>query len=296
MGNHSIIVNDIEVSISNPDKYLWPGITKADYLHYLATISPLMLPFLQKKPLTVIRFPDGVDGEAFYQRNCPDYAPEYIDTVYMDDNNHIICSDLPSLLWLGNQAAIEFHIPFSPYDSHMPFEIVFDLDPPSQDEFYLAANAAKQIKLVLDRLQLTGFLKLSGNKGLQIHIPLPIDTFTYEDTKQFTAFIANYLVETDPQSFTTERLKKNRHGRLYIDYVQHAAGKTIIAPYSARGNQDGLVAAPIEWDELTEELLPKTFTMKEVIKRTSCPFRHLEDARQKQPFQPILEWLSKLKK
>jgi bifunctional non-homologous end joining protein LigD len=291
VGQHSITVGEVAVTITNAEKLLWNGITKADYLNYLARISPLMLPFLHDKPLTVIRFPDGISGEAFYQRNCPDYAPDFINTVEHHDNNYIICSDLPSLLWLGNQAAIEFHIPFSSYQSEMPSEIVFDLDPPSQEAFYLAVQAAKQIKKNLDRLGLTGFLKLSGNKGLQIHIPLPLDTFSYEQTKQFTSFMANYLVEMNPDLFTIERLKKKRKGRLYIDYVQHAAGKTIIAPYSARGNKDGLVAAPIEWSELTDHLTPLDFTMKEVMQRTVSPFQGYEEARDAQPFQQILKWL-----
>ncbi|QHA91523.1 hypothetical protein GNK04_08850 [Bacillus sp. N1-1] len=291
MGQHSITVGDVEVTITNAEKLLWKGITKADYLNYLAKISPLMLPFLHNKPLTVIRYPDGIMGEAFYQRNCPEYAPDFIKTVEHHDNNYIICSDLPSLLWLGNQAAIEFHIPFSSYQSEKPSEIVFDLDPPSNEAFHLAVLAAEQIKDNLDRLHLTGFLKLSGNKGLQIHIPLPFDTFTYEQTKVFTAFMAKFLVETNPNLFTIERLKKNRNERLYIDYVQHASGKTIIAPYSPRGNAEGLVAAPIEWNELKDELTPTDFSMERVLKRKLTPFHDYEKARDQQPFKEILDWL-----
>ncbi|MCA0172352.1 non-homologous end-joining DNA ligase [Bacillus sp. RAR_GA_16] len=292
MGKHSITVDDIDLTITNAEKLLWKGITKADYLHYLTKISSRMLPFLHDKPLTVIRYPDGVDGEAFYQKNCPEYAPAFIQTVQYHDHRAIICSNLPTLLWLGNQAAIEFHVPFAPYQSEKPSEIVFDLDPPSQKAFYLAVEAAKQLKIILDRLHLTGFLKLSGNKGLQIHIPLPLDTFTYDQTKLFTSFIANYLVEQNPEKFTIERLKKNRHGRLYIDYVQHASGKTIIAPYSARGNQNGLVAVPIEWSELTDELTPIPFSMENVLNRKTNPFDNYEKIRTEQSFQQILSWLN----
>ncbi|WP_053216058.1 non-homologous end-joining DNA ligase [Guptibacillus hwajinpoensis] len=295
MGHHSIIVNDIEVGITNPDKLLWPSITKAEYLTYLSNIAPFMLPCLHNKPLTVIRFPDGIDGEAFYQRNCPEYAPEYISTVQYDDHNQIICSDLQTLLWLGNQAAIEFHVPFSPYDTNKPSEIVFDLDPPSKEAFHLAIKAAQRIKTILDQLHIIGFIKLSGNKGIQIHIPLPHKTFTYNQTKKFTRFIANYLTEKDPDSFTTERLKEKRNGRLYIDYVQHAAGKTIIAPYSARGNKEGLIAAPIKWQELTSTLTPRDYTMKDIRNRKDDPFSTINEVRNEQPFKPILDWLSKNK-
>ncbi|MDQ0483471.1 non-homologous end-joining DNA ligase [Guptibacillus hwajinpoensis] len=295
MGHHSIIVNDIEVGITNPDKLLWPSITKAEYLTYLSNIAPFMLPCLHNKPLTVIRFPDGIGGEAFYQRNCPEYAPDYISTVQYDDHNQIICSDLQTLLWLGNQAAIEFHVPFSTYDTKKPSEIVFDLDPPSKEDFHLAIKAAQQIKTILDQLHLIGFIKLSGNKGIQIHIPLPHKTFSYNQTKQFTRFIANYLTEKDPDSFTTERLKEKRNGRLYIDYVQHAAGKTIIAPYSARGNKEGLIAAPIKWQELTSTLTPRDYTMKNIRNRKDHPFTLINEVRNEQPFKPILDWLSKNK-
>lgn len=291
MDKHSITVGEIDITITNPEKLLWIGITKADYLHYLTKISSLMLPFLHDKPLTVIRYPDGVNGEAFYQKNCPEYAPHFIQTVQYHDHRAIICSNLPTLLWLGNQAALEFHVPFAPYQSEQPSEIVFDLDPPSQEAFYLAVEAAKQIKITLDRLHITGFLKLSGNKGLQIHIPLPQNTFTYDQTKVFTSFIAHYLVEMNPEKFTVERLKKKRHGRLYIDYVQHASGKTIIAPYSVRGNQNGLVAVPIEWSELTDELSPIQFSMEKVLNRKANPFDSYEEARIVQPFQQILNWL-----
>ncbi|MDP4550742.1 non-homologous end-joining DNA ligase [Alkalihalobacillus macyae] len=295
MGHHSIIVNDIEVRITNPDKLLWPSITKAEYLTYLSNIAPFMLPCLHNKPLTVIRFPDGIDGEAFYQRNCPDYAPDYISTVQYEDHNQIICSDLQTLLWLGNQAAIEFHVPFSTYDTKKPSEIVFDLDPPSKEAFRLAIKAAQRIKTILDQLHLIGFIKLSGNKGIQIHIPLPHNTFTYNQTKKFTRFISNYLTEKDPDSFTTERLKEKRNGRLYIDYVQHAAGKTIIAPYSARGNKEGLIAAPIKWQELTSTLTPRDYTMKDIRNRKDHPFSTINEVRNEQPFKPILDWLSKNK-
>lgn len=141
---------------------------------------------------------------------------------------------------------MEFHIPFETRDTDRSVEIVFDLDPPSVKEFHLAIEAAKRIKVILDGLFLTAFIKTSDGKGLQVYIPLKKNTFTYEQTRQFTAFICQFLCEQAPELFTLERLKKNRGNRLYLDYLQHDAGKTIIAPYSPRGNERGLVATTIE--------------------------------------------------
>jgi bifunctional non-homologous end joining protein LigD len=291
----------IGVEVTHPDKPLWknPLISKMDYLFYLREISPYMLPFIRNRTLTVIRYPHGLFGEPFYQKNCPDYAPNFINTFQVEDINYILCNSLKTLLWLGNQLAIELHVPFQTIQSKGPSEIVFDLDPPSKDEFPLAIKAAIYIKEILDQLKLTGFIKTSGSKGLQIHIPLPENEFTYDDTRLFTSFIADFLVSKQPSLFTIERLKKNRGNRLYIDYVQHAEGKTIIAPYSARGREWASVAAPLYWDEVDETLKIEHFTiqnMVERVKRLGSPFQNYFKIKETQPFEPVLHFLKQNKK
>jgi bifunctional non-homologous end joining protein LigD len=290
-----------EIEITHPDKPLWdaPAVTKMDYIHYLREVSPYMLPFLKNRTLTVIRYPHGIFGEAFFQKNCPDYAPEFVKTFLLDGINYIVCNDLKTLLWLGNQLAIEFHIPFQTTDSRWPSEIVFDLDPPSKSGFHLAVKAAMLIKEVFDQLRLIGFIKTSGNKGLQIYLPLPDNEYSYEQTRLFTTFIAEYLIAKDPESFTIERMKKKRGSRLYIDYVQHGEGKTIIAPYSLRGNKEATVAAPLYWDEVNEDLEIGQFTiatMMERIRKQGDPFQHYFKAKQEQNLKPILEFLEIKKK
>ncbi len=135
----------------------------------------------------------------------------------------------------------------------------------------MAVEAAAIIKKILDSFSLTGFVKFSGNKGMhkgmQVYIPLPDSRYTWEETRIFTEFLAKFLVSYNPALFTIERLKKNRHGRLYVDFIQHAEGKTIIAPYSVRLPSKGLVAAPLYWHEINEQLNPKKFTIAEVNKR-----------------------------
>lgn len=284
------------VTITNPKKLLWQdkAISKEDYLQFLRTMSSYSMPFLQNRLLTVIRFPDGVHKEAFYQKNCPDYAPDFVQTEKADSIDYIVCNNLETLIWLGNQAAIEFHVPFETIHTKTPTEIVFDLDPPSRNEFTLAVQAALLIKEVADGLQLTCYCKTSGNKGMQVYFPLPDNMYSYEDTRAFTAFIAEYLISQEPKWFTTERLKKNRGNKLYVDYIQHGERKTIIAPYSARGNEDALVATPLYWEEVTDTLSIEDFTIETVptrVKEKGCPFASFFEAKKTQPYGPVLDFL-----
>lgn len=285
-----------DLDITHPDKPLWKNhdIQKADFILYLREVSPYMLPFLENRVLTVIRYPHGMFGEPFYQKNCPDYAPDFVHTHILEGIDYIVCNNLKTLIWLGNQLAIEYHIPFQTINSKGASEIVFDLDPPSKEEFHLAVKAALFIKEVLDQLNLIGFIKTSGNKGLQIYLPLPENVFSFEDTRLFTSFIADYLISKDPDSFTTERMKKNRGNRLYVDYVQHSEGKTIVAPYSMRGNEHAGVATPLYWDEVDDTLNPVDFNMENALQRIrkqGDPFKNYFQTKTIQPFGSVLEVL-----
>lgn len=289
------------VPITNPEKPVWPtlDLTKEDYLLYLEKSATYLLPFLQNRLLTAIRFPHGVPGESFYQKNAPPYTPDFVETMEEDSIQYIVCNDIDTLLWLGNQLVLEFHIPFQTVDTTYPTEIVFDLDPPSVDEFSLAIEAAIRMKAIFDEFQLHSFIKTSGGKGLQIYIPLPKHTFTYEETRIFTEFVCRFLVEQEPRWFTLERLKKNRGNKLYLDYVQHAEGKTIIAPYSTRGNELGCIATPLHWNEVKEGLHPKNFTIPSVLERlnaTGNPFNDFLDVAESQNFDEVLNALKNLMK
>ncbi|WP_188207075.1 DNA ligase D [Alkalibacillus aidingensis] len=263
------------IEISKPDKYLFPDFNKRDFVLYLREVAPLLLPRLKNKRLTMIRFPDGIDEHSFYQKHLPDYAPEFIQTVPgEDDEEDIVCQDLQTLLWFGNHAAIEYHVPFQRIDSNLPDEMVFDLDPPTLKQFPLAVLAAQLIKEMCEHQGFRVNVKTSGKTGLQLHIPLEED-MTFDDTREFMEAVAKVLVEKYPESFTIERLKKNRGNKLYLDYIQHAPGKTIIAPYSPRATKEGTVATPLFWDELNESLDPRDFTMDIIPKRLKekgCPF------------------------
>lgn len=292
-GRAELNVDGELVTLTSMDKIIWPkkGITKYDYLKFLTVVAPHMLPFLKDRLLTVIRFPNGVDKESFYQKNCPDYAPDYVETKQAEGIDYIVCSKLATMFWLGNQGAVEFHIPFQTINNKQPSEIVIDLDPPSQKEFHLAIEAALVLKEVFDNLKLYSYVKTSGNKGLQIYLPLN-ETYSYAETRIFTSFIANFLETKYPKSFTTERLKKNRNNRLYIDFLQHGEGKTIIAPYSLRGNEDALMATPLHWSEVSDQLHPTQFPLEEGIKRVTdgiFPFHDFFTVKKKQPFKVVLD-------
>ncbi|GGF19786.1 bifunctional non-homologous end joining protein LigD [Halobacillus andaensis] len=281
-----------EVEFTNTNKQLWPnGLRKEDYLVYLRHISPYMLPFFSNKKVTVIRYPDGIAQTSFFQKHKPDYAPDYITGWSEEDGEISLRADqLSPLLWLGNQGALEFHLPFQKALSSVPDEIIFDLDPPSREEFQSAVLAAQLLKHLLDKLEVYSFVKTSGNKGLQIHIPIVEGEMNYDETRQFTERLARLLVKEKPDLFTVERLKKKRGHRLYIDYVQHAEGKTIIAPYSARATKEASVATPLYWKELTESLTPYSFTITNVINRVQtlgCPFQTYDEVRPLQPIQTM---------
>ncbi|KKI93948.1 ATP-dependent DNA ligase [Bacillus sp. SA1-12] len=287
-----------EVVFTHLDKPLWEtmDVKKEQFLSYLYQLSPYMLPFLKDRYLTTIRFPHGMFGEAFYQKNKPDYAPSFIRSKKHEKIDYIICNDLSTLLWLGNQLAFEFHIPFQTVDTNHPIEIVFDLDPPSKEYFHLAIKAATEMKKIFDQFGLKTYPKLSGNKGLQIHIPLSKDSLSYDETRVFTSFIAEFLVTSFPDDFTIERMKKNRGNRLYVDYIQHAEGKTIVAPYSLRGKKEGAyVAAPLLWDEVNEDLSVKNFTMDNVIQRLKtigCPFQDYFTSPQDETLKTLIRGLT----
>ncbi|BBN99363.1 non-homologous end-joining DNA ligase [Sporolactobacillus terrae] len=295
------ISNDIRAfQITHPEKMIWqnPQVNKLQFLRYLNTVAPLMLPFLAKRRLTVIRFPHGVPGPSFFQKKCPEYAPDFVQTDEAEGSRYILCNTAKTLLWLGNQLAIEYHIPYQKAAVAHPEEIVFDLDPPERTAFPLAIRAALEMKQLFERLSLVSFPKLSGSRGIQIHLPIIGLSLNYQETRLFTAFIAEVLVGRFPELFTIERLKKNRRNRLYLDYVQHAEGKTIICPYSPRGKEGATVAVPLFWHEVDSALNMNAFTVAKVLERVNQgidPMRHYFECRN-HPLLAIIEQLKKLRK
>lgn len=257
------------IRITNPEKLLWPEsqISKLDHIRYLIEMAPYFLSYAKDRLLTTIRYPDGINGKSFYQKNLPNHAPAWVATHVWRDTNYILANDIPTLVWLGNQACLEFHVSFNLYNQpKLPTELVFDLDPTDVDNFDLVLEVALRIKEVLDSLGLVSQPKTSGASGLQIYIPIEA-RYTYEQTRHLNKFIAHYIADKYPQQVTVERLIKNRGTKLYFDYIQHGEGRTLPAPYSPRARKEGSVSTPVTWEEVQVGFSPRDFTIKNVKQR-----------------------------
>jgi len=256
-------INEKKVRITNPEKLLWPelGIRKIDYIGKLIELAPYMLPHAKDRLLTSIRYPDGIDRKAFFQKNVPDHAPEWVETAFWHGNNHILLNSLPTLVWLGNQAVLEFHTGFNLYtEENYPTYLVFDLDPSEGQSFDDAAEAALIINEALEGLMIESWVKTSGATGLQVYIPVG-QRYDYDEARKINEFFGRYFSKKYPKVFTIERIVSKRGKRLYFDYLQMWHGKTITMVYSPRANSKATVSMPVEWEELRSGIRPEDFTL-----------------------------------
>lgn len=281
-----------DVTITNPDKLLWPevGITKADYLQKLILLAPYLLTYCRNRYLTTIRFPHGVHGTSFYQKNSPQPVPDFVRTEQYNGIRYVIMDSLPTLLWLGNLACLEFHPSLHVVGSQLPAEWILDLDPTLPNDPRIM-EAALIVGDLLNSLQIESVPKTSGATGVQIFIPIR-PGYTFEQLRSVGQFIAEYLVSKYPKLFTTERLKKDRGTAIYIDYLQHWYGKTLSAPYTPRARPQATVSTPLRWEELRSGVKIENFTLLTIDER----LRHTGDLIEKirpQCLDTILEHLQK---
>ena len=280
----SLLIEGKEVKITNPEKILWPemGIRKIDYITILMQLAPYLLPYSRDHLLTTIRYPDGVHkkSKSFYQKNLPPSSPDWIPTISWHENNYIILNDLAVLAWLGNQAALEFHVPFNPVSKETnPDNLVFDLDPSEGQTFEDVTEVALLVNKELNELNISNFVKTSGASGLQIYIPVS-GKYDYETARKINHFFAVYFSQKYPQKITIERIVKKRGKKLYFDYLQMWQGKTIICPYSPRATSKATVATPLDWDELKQGAKPEDFNLLNIMGRLQL---------KKDIFQPLLK-------
>lgn len=290
---YELTLNGHTLAITNPDKPLWPKahVTKLDYIRYLLQVAPALLAYSKRRLLTVIRYPHGVEDKSFYQKNTPDYAPDWIHTHEWENTRYTLCDDEATLIWMANQAALEYHVSFHLATDEIPTELVFDLDPSTPD-FSVVIEAALLLKELLDELGLPSIPKTSGASGLQIYIPIE-RRYTFEQTRVVGQFIANYLVEKHPILVTIERLVKNRGTKLYIDYLQHWRGKTLPAPYSTRAREQATVSTPLRWEEVSS-IHPTDFTVDTVparLLKNGDLFASVSAPRTQASLDPILSFL-----
>jgi len=257
-----------DVKITNPDKVLWPelDITKRRYVEYLAAVSQRMLPWLRDRPLSLVRAPDGVTGERYYQKDTPKYAPSWIKTVTIPavrrDVAYTVCNDPSTLAWLGNQAALEFHpAPVRRDNVDKPDVLTIDIDPPD-DAFDAAVEVALLVLEVTDDLGMRTLVKTTGGKGL--HIVAPIQRRVTADELRFVAGRLTEIVqERRPDLVTSEFRKADRGGKVMLDPSRNSTGATVVAPYSPRARDEATVSFPVVPEELSKTD-PSTFTVSTV--------------------------------
>jgi len=257
------------VQLSNPDKLLFPeaGITKLEYAKSLNELAPYLLNYTRNRALTTIHFPDGVGEKSYYQKNLPAHAPDFIDRRELDGIEYAVLDSLEALLWMGNMAALEFHVPFNRMDKpDFPDALVFDLDPSEGQTFPQVSEAACIVHETLEELGIGSFCKTSGATGIQIAIPAG-QQIHYDTAREINQFFGHFFAGKYPEVFTIERKVNAREKKLYFDYLQMWRGKTIIAPYSPRATGTANVSAPILWKELEKGVKPEDFTLKTMAQR-----------------------------
>ncbi|NMB46324.1 MAG: DNA polymerase domain-containing protein [Firmicutes bacterium] len=270
----TVLVDGHEIVITNWNRVLWPepGFTKGDLINYYSLAAPYLLAHLRDRPLTVTRYPRGIQNPSFYQKNCPQYAPGFIETIPVVGDqphktiNYILVQNRPTLVWLANQACIELHPWLSLHTRpQYPDWLVFDLDPAEGCDFDDAREIAFLVKKALDELGLLCYPKLSGVTGIHIYVPIEAK-YTYQITSGFVGSIGKILESVYPSKVTTERLIKHRTGRVYVDHLQNLLGKTLAAPYSPRPHPKATISTPVTWPEL-EGVYPDQFHLGSILDR-----------------------------
>lgn len=263
----TIVVEGKELTITNPDKPLWPeaGITKLDFLQKLIELSPYLLRYCRDRHLTTIRFPHGIHDKSFYQKNTPEPVPDFVNLAPLGGIRYVNLDSLPTLIWLGNLACLEFHPSFHRIGETLPAEWLIDIDPSLEVEPRIM-EAAHLIGEVLDSLHIQSVPKTSGATGVQIYVPIQ-HGYTFEQLRKIGYFIGSFVVKKYPKLFTIERLKKNRGDLIYFDYLQHWYGKTLSAPYTPRAKMPGTVSTPLLWEEVEGRCDPRDFTLHVIVDR-----------------------------
>ncbi len=244
--------------LTNVRKVLWPGLglTKGWMLDYYARIAPVLLPHLAGRPLTLHRFPDGIEGPRWFQTRAP-APPSWVRTVTMRPARSgkvfdvCVIDDLASLLWAVNLGSIELH-PFLACadDLASPTMVVFDLDPGPPAGMIECCTLAVRLREVLEHLGLEPWAKVTGGLGLHVHVPVARGAHTYDDTKSFARAVAAILAREHPDLVVDRMTKRLRTGRVFVDWSQNDPGKSTISAYSLRGLDYPTVALPVSWDEL----------------------------------------------
>ncbi len=245
------------ISISNPDKVLYPatGFTKAQVVEYYRSVAPVLVPHLRGRALTLRRFPDGVDGESFFEKRCPSHAPDWVTTVEVGRSSgppYRACSveDTDTVVWMANLAALELHPSLSlAAEPERPTTMVFDLDPGAPAGLAECAEVALALRALLSDLELESLAKTSGSKGMQVYVPL--NTAVGYDTTKLLSHTIGLVIEKQLRPLVvTTMAKQDRPGKVFIDWSQNDRAKTTVSVYSLRARDRPGVSTPLTWDEV----------------------------------------------
>lgn len=254
-------VPEIEVDgrglrLSNLDKVLYPqaGFTKAEVVDYYARIAPVLVPHLRDRALTLVRYPDGVEAEGFFEKRCPPHHPDWVRVAEGTAIASCVCDDRATLVWLANLAALELHVPMARLaDPAHPTALVLDLDPGAPAGILECAEIALVLRDLLDAQGHAAVVKTSGGKGLQVYARLD-GSLDAEAAKAYARAIAQVLERDRPQAVVSSMTKERRRGRVFIDWGQNDDAKTTIAVYSLRAQPTPRVSTPLAWDEVEHAL------------------------------------------
>lgn len=267
------------LELSNLDKVLYPavGFTKGEVVDYYTRVAPVLLPHLRGRPLTRIRFPDGVGGASFFEKNAPAGTPRWVRLVTLpvpgsasgrQTLDFVVVDDLPTLVWLANLAALELHVPQWRVDSGMPDLLVLDLDPGPPAGLPECAEVALRLRDRLAADGLTAYPKTSGKKGMQLYCPIA-GSQPAEAASAYARRVAGELARSTPERVTDQMAKRLRPGRVFIDWSQNNAAKTTVAPYSLRAEPEPTVSTPLTWEEVASGRLGR-YSPAQVLARVDA--------------------------
>ena len=276
-----LLVDGKRLPVSNLDKIFYPktGFTKGDVINYYIRIAPVLLPHLKDRPLTLKRYPNGVEGMFFYEKRCPTFRPAWLKTAAIwsegnnEDINFCLANDLPSLVWAANLADLELHTFLSQKQNpNRPTMLVFDLDPGPPADIINCVQVAFWLKELFDNMGLESFAKTTGSKGLQLYVPLNVPRVTFDQTKRLARALAEHVTREHPQHVVYDMKKSLRKGKVLIDWSQNDDHKTTVCVYSLRAKERPTASTPVTWEELQKALKAKkpetlTFEADHVLRR-----------------------------
>jgi bifunctional non-homologous end joining protein LigD len=275
MSDKQIQIGSPTFEISNLQKIMFPetNFTKGDLIDYYREIAQVMLPHMQDRPLSMERYPDGIEAEGFYAKEAPDYFPDWIDRASVEvlesgeTQPQVVCNQEATLVYLANQACITPHLWLSRRGRlHYPDKLIFDLDPPRKG-FEPVRQAARLLRQALEEIELPSFVMTTGSKGL--HVVIPLDrSAEFDAVRAFAKDLTSIIAGRHPDLLTTETRKDQRKGRLFLDYLRNSYAQTSVAPYALRALPSALVATPLDWDELeNSNLHAQSYTVKNIFRR-----------------------------